>query len=55
MSTIVTLALLTSMMYFYACLTKKGSSYFRKYIQPTPIIFPINILEDFTKPLSLSF
>ncbi|KAL4323508.1 hypothetical protein GQ457_11G033110 [Hibiscus cannabinus] len=26
-----------------------------KYIQPTPILLPINILEDFTKPLSLSF
>ncbi|KAJ8771915.1 hypothetical protein K2173_027092 [Erythroxylum novogranatense] len=29
--------------------------YFGKYIQPTPILLPINILEDFTKPLSLSF
>ncbi|KAL9990560.1 ATP synthase subunit a [Helianthus debilis subsp. tardiflorus] len=36
-------------------LTKKGLSYFGKYIQPTPILLPINILEDFTKPLSLSF
>ena len=26
-----------------------------KYIKPTPILLPINILEDFTKPLSLSF
>ncbi|KAF1866385.1 hypothetical protein Lal_00024395 [Lupinus albus] len=26
-----------------------------KYIQPTPILLPIKILEDFTKPLSLSF
>ena len=26
-----------------------------KYIQPTPILLPINILEDFTKPQSLSF
>jgi F-type H+-transporting ATPase subunit a len=30
-------------------------SYFKKYVQPTPILLPINILEDFTKPLSLSF
>nr|KJB33552.1 hypothetical protein B456_006G017100 [Gossypium raimondii] len=29
--------------------------YFSKYIQPTPIILPINILEDFTNPLSVSF
>lgn len=30
-------------------------NYFSKYIQPTPILLPINVLEDFTKPLSLSF
>jgi F-type H+-transporting ATPase subunit a len=29
--------------------------YLAKYVQPTPILLPINILEDFTKPLSLSF
>src|SRR6476646_5974202 len=41
--------------YFYAGLHKKGLNYFGKYIQPTPVLLPINILEDFTKPLSLSF
>nr|AUT83114.1 ATP synthase CFU A subunit [Campanula patula] len=54
-NTTVALALLTSMAYFYAGLSKKGLGYFGKYIQPTPILLPINILEDFTKPLSLSF
>ncbi|KAK9663241.1 hypothetical protein RND81_O301000 [Saponaria officinalis] len=54
-NTTVALALLTSVAYFYAGLTKKGLSYFGKYIQPTPILLPINVLEDFTKPLSLSF
>ena len=54
-NTTVALALLTSMAYFYAGLSKKGLAYFGKYIQPTPILLPINILEDFTKPLSLSF
>ncbi|KAF3449772.1 hypothetical protein FNV43_RR05850 [Rhamnella rubrinervis] len=54
-NTTVALALLTSVAYFYAGLTKKGLGYFSKYIQPTPILLPINILEDFTKPLSLSF
>nr|YP_009541107.1 ATPase subunit IV [Lepocinclis steinii]AYQ93603.1 ATPase subunit IV [Lepocinclis steinii] len=49
------LAILTSISYFYAGLSKKGLSYFSKYVQPTPILLPINILEDFTKPLSLSF
>ncbi|CAN4112855.1 unnamed protein product [Withania somnifera] len=32
-----------------------GLGYFGKYIQPTLILLPVNILEDFTKPLSLSF
>ncbi|KAI3848790.1 hypothetical protein MKX03_011404 [Papaver bracteatum] len=54
-NTTVALSLLTSVAYFYAGLTKKGLGYFGKYIQPTPILLPINILEDFTKPLSLSF
>ncbi|MCG3102186.1 F0F1 ATP synthase subunit A, partial [Enterobacter sp. DRP3] len=54
-NTTVALVLLTSAEYFYAGLTKKGLGYFGKYIQPTPILLPINILEDFTKPLSLSF
>jgi len=35
-------------------LPKKGLG-FEKYIQPTPILLPNNILEDFTKPLSLSY
>jgi len=54
-NTTISLALLTSATYFYGGLKKKGFSYFGKYIQPTPILLPINILEDFTKPLSLSF
>ena len=44
-----------SIAYFYAGLSKNGLGYFGKYIQPTPILIPINILEDFTKPLPLSF
>lgn len=43
-NTTVALALLTSVAYFYAGLTKKGLAYFGKYIQPTPILLPINIL-----------
>lgn len=54
-NTTVALALLTSVAYFYAGLSKRGLSYFAKYVQPTPVLLPINILEDFTKPLSLSF
>jgi F-type H+-transporting ATPase subunit a len=54
-NTTVALALLTSLAYFYAGFSKKGLGYFRKYIEPTPVLLPIAILEDFTKPLSLSF
>nr|QQP22364.1 ATP synthase CF0 A subunit [Cryptophyta sp. CCMP2293] len=54
-NTTVALALLTSFSYFYAGINKKGLGYFARYVQPTPILLPINILEDFTKPLSLSF
>lgn len=54
-NTTVALALLTSFAYFYAGLSKKGLGYFKRYIEPIPVLLPINILEDFTKPLSLSF
>jgi F-type H+-transporting ATPase subunit a len=54
-NTTVALALLTSLAYFYAGFRKRGLGYFAKYIEPTPVMLPINILEDFTKPLSLSF
>lgn len=54
-NTTAALALLTSIAYFYAGIRKKGLTYFKKYLQPTPVLLPINVLEDFTKPLSLSF
>jgi F-type H+-transporting ATPase subunit a len=54
-NTTVALALLTSLAYFYAGFRKRGIEYIAKYIQPAPYLLPINILEDFTKPLSLSF
>jgi F-type H+-transporting ATPase subunit a len=54
-NTTVALALLTSFAYFYAGLSKKGLGYFAGYLEPTPIMLPFKILEDFTKPLSLSF
>ncbi len=54
-NTTVALALLTSLAYFYAGFSKKGLGYFKKYIEPTPVLLPIAILEDFTKPLSLCF
>merc|ERR1711966_190704 len=54
-NTTVALSLLTSISYFYGGFKAKGLGFFARYISPTPIFLPINILEDFTKPLSLSF
>lgn len=54
-NTTVALALLTSISYFYAGITKKGLGYFKRYISPAVFLLPINVLEDFSKPLSLSF
>ena len=47
-NTTVALALLTSISYFYL-------GYFKRYISPAAFLLPINVLEDLTKPLSLSF
>ena len=46
---------ITSIAYFYAGIAKKGISYFKRYVEPAPFLLPINVLEDFTKPLSLCF
>jgi len=54
-NTTVALALLTSFSYFFAGFQKLGLNYFKRYISPVAFLLPINILEDFTKPLSLSF
>jgi len=54
-NTTVALALLTSLAYFYAGFSKKGLGYFGNYVQPVVFMLPFKIIEDFTKPLSLSF
>jgi len=54
-NTTVALSLLTSLSYFSAGLAKKGLGYFQRYVSPAAFLLPINVLEDFTKPLSLSF
>jgi F-type H+-transporting ATPase subunit a len=54
-NTTVALSLLTSVAYFYAGINKKGLGYFKRYVSPAAFLLPINVLEDFTKPLSLSF
>ena len=49
------LAILTSVTYFIAGFKFKGLRYFARYIKPSVFLLPINIIEDFTKPLSLNF
>ncbi len=50
----VALALIVSIYYFGAGFAKKGLGYFKHYIKPIWVMAPLNILEDFTRPLSLS-
>lgn len=54
-NTTIALALLTSIAYFYGGISKKGLGYFAGYAAPVPFMVPFKIIEDFTKPLSLSF
>jgi F-type H+-transporting ATPase subunit a len=54
-NTTVALALLVSVAYFYAGLSKNGLGYFSRYVTASPFLLPIWVLEDFTRPLSLSF
>lgn len=54
-NTTACLALLTSLTYFSAGFKIKGIGYFTRYIKPELFLLPINIAEDFTKPLSLNF
>jgi F-type H+-transporting ATPase subunit a len=54
-NTTAAIALLTSAAYFYRGISKKGVRYFGRYIAPAAFLLPINILEDFTKPISISF
>ncbi len=38
----------------YYGIKTKGLGYFKHFFQPIVILFPLNVLEEFTKPLSLS-
>jgi F-type H+-transporting ATPase subunit a len=54
-NTTACLAILTSLTYFSAGLSIKGIGYFKRYIKPDIFFLPLNIVEDFSKPLSLNF
>ncbi len=50
----VALALIVSIYYFGFGIYKKGLKYFKHYLEPFPFLLPINIIEDFTRPLTLA-
>lgn len=50
----VALALIVSLYYFSAGIAKKGIKYFKHYLEPFWFLLPINMLEDLTRPLTLS-
>ena len=49
------LALLVSHVLFFAGFAEFGVRFPTKYLVPVPFLLPLNVLEDFSKPLSLSF
>ena len=49
-----TLAVIVALSLFYFGIREKGMGYFKHFISPVPVLLPINILETFTRPLSLA-
>jgi len=50
----VALALIVSVYYLGSGIIKKGFGYFKHYFEPFWFMAPLNFMEDFTRPLSLS-
>lgn len=48
------LAIIVSITYLGAGIAKKGFSYFKHYFEPIPVMAPLILMEDFTRPLSLA-
>ena len=40
---------------FFAGFSEFGARFPAKYLKPVPFLLPLNLLEEFSKPLSLSF
>jgi len=53
-NTTLALALIVSVYYIGAGIAKKGIGYFKHYFEPFWFMFPFNLLEDITKPVTLS-
>ena len=55
LNTTACLGLLTTHACFYTGLREYGALYVVKYVKPVAFIAPLNLLEEFSKPLSLAF
>ncbi len=55
LSTTIALAIVAVSSTYVVGIKKKGLRFFKKYIEPSPIFLPINILEELVRPISLSF
>ncbi|MGC9064472.1 MAG: F0F1 ATP synthase subunit A, partial [bacterium] len=55
LSTTVALAIVAVASTYVAGIREKGWRFFKKYIEPNPILLPLNILEELVRPVSLSF
>lgn len=49
------IALIAVASYWFFGIQKKGLAHFKHYIQPIPLLLPLNLMEDVSRPLSLSF
>ncbi|MBI2874134.1 MAG: F0F1 ATP synthase subunit A [Firmicutes bacterium] len=48
------LAIIVFFSVHYFGLREGGTAYLKHFIQPSPVLLPLNVLEEFVKPLSLS-
>lgn len=55
LNTTAGLAAIAVCSYFFFGIKQKGFGYFKHYITPHPAFLPMNLMEDFTRPLSLAF
>lgn len=49
------IAIIAVASYWFFGIQKKGLAHFKHYFQPMPFMFPLNVMEDISRPLSLSF
>lgn len=49
------IALIAVASYWFFGIQKKGLAHFKHYFQPIPLLFPLNAMEDVSRPLSLTF